>query len=185
VTSRSKIIPKIEHRSCSCFFFVSQAVDDLAGDAGRRYVLPVPDISGPEDAASARLLLRVLWAILVFVGSICLFVALLWGHFQSREFDATTPTSATIDFCSKGRSGGAACSGTWILNGQQHRGYIDGVANVLPPGSAVDVRADRYHAFASAPAPYQPAAVVSGVLVAAAVALTIWGWLRKTATRRR
>jgi hypothetical protein len=118
----------------------------------------------------------VLWVLLVFFGSISLFVALLWGHFQSTEFQATTATSATITSCSTDRNG-VFCSGAWDVGGQQHHGTIEGVGNWRPPGSQVNVRADRYHAYASAPVPYRPALVVSGVVGVAAVALLVWGML--------
>ena len=130
-----------------------------------------------EDRVSARLLRRVLWVLLVFFGSISLFVALLYGHYESSVYQATTSTSATITGCSQGRSG-VSCSATWNIEGQQYHGWIRGVANWLPPGSPVGVRADHYRAYASAPLPYEPAIVVSGVLAVAALALTVWGMLR-------
>jgi hypothetical protein len=137
-------------------------------------------VSGTDDAAggiSAKVLRRVLWAFLVFFGSICLFVALLYGHYESRVYQAAISTSATITGCATGRSG-VSCRGTWDIEGQQYHGSINGVGSWLPPGSLVGVRADRYRAYASPPVPYQPAIVVSVVLAVAAVALTAWGWLR-------
>jgi hypothetical protein len=127
---------------------------------------------------------RVLWASLVFFGSICLFVALLYGRYESRVYQAAISTSATITECVQGRSG-VSCRGTWDIEGQQYHGWINGIGNWLPPGSLVGVRADRYRAYASAPLPYQPAIVVSIVVAVAAVVLTVWGWLRGRSRERR
>lgn len=119
-----------------------------------------------------------LWLLLVFFGSICIFVALLYGRYESSAYRATSPTSATITDCSKQRSG-VSCRGTWNIEGRQYRGLINGVASWLPAGSVVGVRADHYRAYASAPTPYRPAIVVCGVLVVGAVALAAWGRLRE------
>jgi hypothetical protein len=139
----------------------------------------VSDADGLADAASRNLLRRVLWVALLFFGSISLFVALLYGHYKTSEYQATIPASATVDTCWRQRSGDLSCSGTWRINGQQYHGSIEGVVNLPPPGSVVDVRADRYRAFASAPWPYEFAVVVSALLAVAAIALFAWGRLRR------
>jgi hypothetical protein len=66
--------------------------------------------------------------------------------------------SATITACAKERSG-VSCRGTWNIGGQRYDRRCD---NCLPPGCVVDVRADRYLAYASAPLPYKRAIVVRG-----------------------
>jgi hypothetical protein len=139
----------------------------------------VPGTGSAADAASAKLLRRVLWAFLLLFGSILLFVAFLFGRQKSHEYQAATPTTATITSCSKGRSG-VTCSGTWNVGGQRHHGFIEGVDSLLPTGSPVGVRADSYRAFAmpSTSSFYHPAIVVAVVLAVAAVALTAWGTLR-------
>ena len=135
----------------------------------------VSDTGNVEDA-SRKLLRRVLWALLVFVGSIALFVTFLYGKNRSHEYHAATPTTATITYCWTGRSG-VNCSGTWDVGGKQYRGTIDGIDRVQPPGSPVSVRADSVRAFAmtSTSSFYQLALVVSVFLVVAASALLIWG----------
>jgi hypothetical protein len=65
----------------------------------------VPGTGSAADAASAKLLRRVPWAVLLFFGSILLFVAILYGQNRSREYQAATPTTATIKSCWKGRGG--------------------------------------------------------------------------------
>jgi hypothetical protein len=141
----------------------------------------MPGTGSAADAASAKLLRRVLWAILLFVGSILLFVALLYGQRKSHEYQAATSTMATITSCWSGRSG-VTCSGTWNVGGQRYHGTIEGVDSVLPAGSPVGVRANSYRAFtmASTSSFYHPAIGVSVFLVIAALALSAWGLARSS-----
>jgi hypothetical protein len=136
------------------------------------------DTGNAEDVASRKLLRRVLWALLVFVGSIALFVTVLYGKNRSHEYQAATPTTATITSCWKGRSG-VNCSGTWDVGGKQYHGTIDGIDRVQPSGSPVAVRADSVRAFAmtSTSSFYHLALGVSVFLVIGAIALLAWGWL--------
>ena len=139
----------------------------------------VPGTGSAQDAASAKLLRRVLWALLVFIGSIALFVAILYGQNRSHEYQAATPTTATIKSCWTGRSG-TSCTGTWNVGGRQYHGTIDGIDSVLPPGSPVSVRADSFRAFAmtSTSSFYNLALGVSVFLAIAVIALIAWGWSR-------
>lgn len=135
----------------------------------------MPGTGSAADAASAKLLRRVLWAFLLLIGSILLFVALLYGQRKSHEYQTATPTTATISSCWKGR-GNLTCLGTWDVGGQRHQGSILGVDSVLSPGSPVAVRADSYRAFAmtSTSSFYYPAIVVSVVLAIAVLVLAAW-----------
>lgn len=140
----------------------------------------MPGTQSAGDAASAKLLRRVLWAFVVVFGSIFLFVALLYGHNKSHEYQAATPTTATITSCFKGRGGDVSCSGTWNVGGHQYRGLIEGADSVLSPGLSVSVRANSYRAYTmtSTSSFYNFAIGVSVFLAIAAVVLLVWGGLR-------
>jgi hypothetical protein len=118
-----------------------------------------------------------------FSGSISLFVALLYGHVRSSEYQATTPTTATVDDCRESREAPDIkdCTGTWNLGGQRYHGDIDGVRNLQPPGSPVDVRANNVQAYAMTDTPFYwvPAYAVAGVLAVAVLALVVWGQSRR------
>ncbi len=142
----------------------------------------MPGTGRAADAASAKLLQRVLWAFLLFVGAILLFVAVLYGQRKSHGYQTATSTTATITSCTQGRSG-VSCWGTWNVGGRRYHGWIEGVDSVLPAGSPVGVRANSYRAFTmtSTSSFYHPAIGVSVFLVIAALALSAWGlWGRSS-----
>jgi hypothetical protein len=147
--------------------------------ATARYAIVVSGTESAADGPSPNLLRRMLWGFLLFFLSIGLFVAFLYGHSTSSEYEATTPTTATIDNCRESREAPDIidCTGTWNLGGQRYHGDIDGVRNdVLPPGTAVDVRASRGRASTETYTTvhfFLPTYVVAGLLALAVVAFVV------------
>ena len=62
------------------------------------------------------------------------------GAYTFYAYHAGTPVKATVVNCSKSRTMGRTCEGTWTIDGQSHRGRIDGdLDDTRPVGSSIDV----------------------------------------------
>lgn len=130
------------------------------------------------DEKAAKLLRRWLWGFVLFFLSIGLFIGILMDHYRVSSIQAATPTTATIDKCGgKYSRHGVWCKGTWNLDGQRYHGSIEEVEEELPPGTTVDVRANRVRAYlmpiAPSPSDWTLTILAGGVLALAIVILVV------------
>lgn len=105
----------------------------------------------------------------LFSLSIGSFVALLICHAQIKEYQAATPTTAIIESCMDADdTSSVICTGTWTLGGKSYHGDIDKLQDQLPPGTTVDVLANKVCAFAMTYTPslwdWTPAFIVGGLM---------------------
>lgn len=150
-------------------------VDGLRKGAARLLDGTASDAQRPKSAADERMakpLRWLLWGFVLFFLSIGLFIALLICNAQVSGYRDATPTTATIDSCqSFDDPAEILCTGTWILGGNQYRGDIDEMEDLLPPGATVEVRANNVRAYAMSYTPsiwdWTPAFIVGGLIVIA------------------
>jgi hypothetical protein len=73
------------------------------------------------------------------------------GAYTFYAYHAGTPAKATVVSCSKSRTKGRTCQGTWTINGESHRGRIDGdLDDSRQAGSSIDVHVYKSKAYPTA-----------------------------------